>query len=88
VIEHLLPSLLDLWSRLVPRIVHARSWFGDVLRPTGDVEVFSRDGNVVTGVILVDQGVVVAAFIVRARPPRRRDVRWADDEAAWHHHYS
>ena len=78
-----IPSIVELWARLAPRLVHARTWLGDVLRPTGDVEVFSRDGAVVTGILLVDQGVVVAALVVRARGPRRRDMRWSDDPMAW-----
>lgn len=81
--EDFLPSLSELWSRLAPRLVVARAWLGDALRPTGDVEVFTRDGSVVTGVLLVDQGIVVAALIVRARAPRRRDRPWGDDPLAW-----
>ena len=41
--EHLLPGLLELWSRLSPRLGQARAWLGDALRPPEGVEVYVRE---------------------------------------------
>lgn len=83
--ELLFPSLLAMWARLAPRLVESREWLRDVVRPTGDVEIYCRDGAIVSGVLVVADGHVVAALLVRARTSRRRDTRWADDQSSWDH---
>lgn len=81
--EHLLPGLLELWTRLLPRLGDARAWLGDALRPPEGVEVYSRDGTIVTGILLVDRGRVVGMLGFRHYVPTRRHGRWPDEPTAW-----
>jgi hypothetical protein len=76
-------GVLELFARLSPWFARLRSSVGDAVRPPRDVEVRTADGSLITGIIIVDQGHIIAMVAMRQYVPRRPNVNWPDDPTSW-----
>jgi len=92
--ELLFPGLFELAERLVPHLARLRLALRRLLEPPCDIEVRARDGTLITGLLVVDRGRVIAMLGVRTygppsphayaspytRPPDYRQGYYSDDD--------
>ena len=95
-IEILEEALLSLWRRVWPpvrrRIEGVFERAADVLRPDPPMRIRTLDGEILTGVLVVDRGQVICCLCTggpaasRAPPHQHRPHDYYDDEPLWDRH--